>query len=89
MEETDDMEEIDEKEGVKRSRDDVGEKEMPKEKRRRSARIAKMMAKRQRDAEQEQLHEQEEFDARGVSVVNLRGPPWYDEYTGERLPDEE
>eukprot|EP00972_Heterocapsa_arctica_P067323 9935511-Heterocapsa_arctica.AAC.1 len=68
MEETDDMEEIDEKEGVKISREDVGKKEMSKEKRRRSARIVKRIVKRQRDAEQEQLHEQEKSGARGVSV---------------------
>eukprot|EP00972_Heterocapsa_arctica_P050195 7382756-Heterocapsa_arctica.AAC.1 len=62
---------------------------MPKEKRRRSTRIDLRVAKSQRDAEQERLLEQEEFDARSVGVVNLHGPPRYDEYTGIELPEEE
>ncbi len=24
-----------------------------------------------------------------AAIVNIRGPPWYDEYSGEELPDSE
>ena len=111
--------EMDKKIGGKRQH---GEEEATSPKRRRSARIA---SKRLRDAEQERVHEEEEFQARGVSqirrkesrnqrkgllldeqdqngphrmvvneslavnVVNLHGPQWVEEYTGEKLLGEE
>jgi hypothetical protein len=46
--------------------------------------------KRPRDQEQEEALDQEEYEARGdLSLITINGPPWYDEYTGDELPDSE
>ena len=52
-----------------------------------------------RDEEQNHALDEEEYQARGdfveaqaihhIGSLNLHGPPWYDEYTHEQLPDEE
>eukprot|EP00972_Heterocapsa_arctica_P003115 463095-Heterocapsa_arctica.AAC.1 len=48
-----------------------------------------MEKKRRRDADHERKSEEKEYEARGVSVVNLSRPPWVDEYTEEQLSPEE
>eukprot|EP00972_Heterocapsa_arctica_P009883 1453245-Heterocapsa_arctica.AAC.1 len=79
------MEEDLEREGEKRA----GEHEDEGSGRKRPRHSTRVAEKRRRDAEHEREIEEEEYKVRGVSVVNLDGPPWYDEYTGEELPEKE
>eukprot|EP00972_Heterocapsa_arctica_P046711 6894522-Heterocapsa_arctica.AAC.1 len=57
--------------------------------RKRLQRSTRLAEKRRRDAEHKREIEEEEYEARGVSVLNLSGPPWYDEYMGDALAEDE